>query len=75
MKPRIKFRRKNSPAFKTGERWVSCSGGFSCWIDKVETFGEGKFDGRVFYRYSDGHKSDKDVWPFQVRYMHNQDAK
>jgi hypothetical protein len=72
MKTRIKFRKANGPAFAEGELWIGSSGS-KCWITKVERFGSGKFDYSVSYKFSDGATSEKDAWPFQVRYSHISD--
>lgn len=74
MNGKFKWHKPNGPAFNTGELWLAGQGGgLKCWIDRVEKFGDGKFDYRIYYHYSDGKTSSKDCWPFQVRYYHSAD--
>jgi hypothetical protein len=70
MNGKVKFHKPNGPAFAVGQEWQAISEHFSCWIDSVRKFGEGKFDYIVNYHYADGTKSEKDAWGFQVRYRH-----
>lgn len=71
MNGKHKFHKPNGPAFAPGEIWKACSGsGLTCKIVSVRKWGDGKFDYEVTYEYSDGQRSTKDAWPFQVRYYH-----
>jgi len=76
MNGKIKFHKPNGPAFYQGELWLACDGsGLKCWIDRVEKYGDGKFDYIIHYIYLDGETSSKDAWNFQVRYYHSADKK
>jgi hypothetical protein len=72
MNGKVKFHPAKSPAFNEGEVWVDSTGRKVEIID-VQHFGDGKFDGQVFYKCDIGSVYNKDVWNFQVRYTHQAD--
>ena len=78
----VKFRKITDSAFNQGEVWVSSTGA------EVEIVSVRKFPGAIAdheYDYGVIYKTDplnspeqtneKDAWSFQVRYMHQEDAK
>lgn len=74
MNGKIKFHPGSSPAFNQGEVWHSASGGeYKVWILCTRRFSEGKFDVDVTYEDDRKFPMTKDVWNFQVRYVHQAD--
>lgn len=74
MNGNVKFHKANGPAFAKGEVWVSANG-INCTIDRVENYGCDTWDWDVYYTFSDGSSSCKNVWSFQVRYQHQADIR
>lgn len=70
----IKFHKPQSPAFNSGEVWISANGA-KVTIDSVAPWPKAsdKWAFSVSYTQSDGSKATKDVWAFQVRYNHQAD--
>jgi hypothetical protein len=75
MSTKNKWYQSNHPAFNKGELWLGAGcPELKCWIDRVEKFGDGKFDYQVYYHFSDGTRSDKDIWNFQVKYYYSDNS-
>ena len=75
MKP-VKFRKRTSPAFNTGEEWISTGGSLVKIVSTRPCVGcSGRWDWEVTYITSEGRLVDKDGWNFQVRYEHVSDGK
>ncbi len=68
-----KFHKPTGPAFKAGEVWFGISTKHPVEIEKVEKFGDGKWDFNIVYSDEDENIWERDAWNFQVRYQHQAD--